>query len=118
MKLFLLNSMENKKSRKIGFTILGIFCNCLHISNVLLKKKRENSKQYWAEIKPGGPRWHLYRKGLDLLIIPKRVQSLLHESLTIPRKVPGFLFLRRVKSTTASSAGKLWRAIWTGRMGP
>ena len=55
MKLFLLNSMENKKSRKIGFTILGIFCNFLHISKVLLKKKRENSKQYWAEIKPGGP---------------------------------------------------------------
>jgi hypothetical protein len=27
MKLFLLNSMENKKSRKIGFTILGFFYN-------------------------------------------------------------------------------------------
>jgi hypothetical protein len=27
MKLFLLNSMENKKPRKIGFTILGFFYN-------------------------------------------------------------------------------------------
>jgi hypothetical protein len=53
--------------------------------------------------------WYLYRKGLDLLIIPKRGQSLLHESLTIPRKVPRFLFLRRGKSTTASRAAELWR---------
>jgi hypothetical protein len=29
MKLFLLNTMENKKSRKIGFTILRFFYNFL-----------------------------------------------------------------------------------------
>jgi hypothetical protein len=29
MKLFLLNTIENKKSRKIGFTILGFFYNFL-----------------------------------------------------------------------------------------
>jgi hypothetical protein len=39
MKLFLLNSRENNKSRKIGFTILRIFCSFLHISKVSLKKK-------------------------------------------------------------------------------
>jgi hypothetical protein len=39
MKLFLLNSRENNKPRKIGFTILRIFCNFLHISKVFLKKK-------------------------------------------------------------------------------
>jgi hypothetical protein len=38
--------MENKKPRKISFTILGIFYNFLWISKVPLKKKRENSKQY------------------------------------------------------------------------
>jgi hypothetical protein len=46
MKLFLLNTMENKKSRKIGLTILGFFYNFLWISKVLLKKKK--IKQYWA----------------------------------------------------------------------
>jgi hypothetical protein len=29
MKLFLLNTMENKKSRKIGLTILGFFYDFL-----------------------------------------------------------------------------------------
>jgi hypothetical protein len=41
MKLFLLNIMENKKSRKIGLTILGVFYNFLWISKVLLKKKKK-----------------------------------------------------------------------------
>jgi hypothetical protein len=41
MKLILLNTMENKKTRKIGFTILGFFYNFLWISKVLLKKKRK-----------------------------------------------------------------------------
>jgi hypothetical protein len=33
--------MENKKSRKIGLTILGVFYNFLWISKVLLKKKKK-----------------------------------------------------------------------------
>jgi hypothetical protein len=37
--------MENKKSRKIGLTILGFFYNFLWISKVLLKKKRKKFKQ-------------------------------------------------------------------------
>jgi hypothetical protein len=44
MKLILLNTMENKKSRKIGFTILGFFYNFLWISKVPLKKKKEKTK--------------------------------------------------------------------------
>jgi hypothetical protein len=41
MKLFLLNTMENKKSMKIGLTFLGFFYNFLWISKVLLKNKKE-----------------------------------------------------------------------------
>ena len=47
--------MENKKPRKISFTILSFFYNFLQISKVPLKKKRKNSKQYWANSSPGGP---------------------------------------------------------------
>jgi hypothetical protein len=32
IKLFLLNTMENKESRKIGLTFLGFFYNFLQIS--------------------------------------------------------------------------------------
>ena len=52
MKLFLLNSRENKEPRKIGLIILSFFYNFLQISKVALKKKRKNSKQYWAEFSP------------------------------------------------------------------
>jgi len=41
MKLFLLNTMENKKPRKIGLIFLGFFCNFLHIFKDPLKKKKE-----------------------------------------------------------------------------
>jgi len=55
MKLFLLNSRENKKPRKISFTILPFFYSFLHISKVLLKKKKENTQQYWADSGPNQP---------------------------------------------------------------
>jgi hypothetical protein len=41
MKLFLLNTMENKKPRKIGFTILGFFYNFLEYIWLWKKKKKE-----------------------------------------------------------------------------
>jgi hypothetical protein len=41
MKLFLLNSMENKKSRKISFTILPFFYHFLHISKAWLEIEKE-----------------------------------------------------------------------------
>jgi hypothetical protein len=41
MKLFLLNSRENNEPRKLSFIILGFFYNFLHISKVLLKKKKK-----------------------------------------------------------------------------
>jgi hypothetical protein len=44
MKLLLLNSRENKKPRKIGFTILGFFYIFPWISKVILKKKRRKSE--------------------------------------------------------------------------
>ena len=56
MNLFLLNSRENKESRKISFTILPFFYSFLHISKVLLKKKKENTQQYWADSGPNQPR--------------------------------------------------------------
>jgi hypothetical protein len=55
IKLFLLNTMENKESKKIGLTFLGCFYNFLQISNNEQKKKREKCEQCWAEFKPGGP---------------------------------------------------------------
>jgi hypothetical protein len=55
MKLILLNSMENKKPRKIGLTILGIFYHFLQLFKVLLKKKKEKQEQCWVDSSPGGP---------------------------------------------------------------
>jgi hypothetical protein len=55
MKLFLLNSRENKESRKISFTILPFFYNFLHISKVLLKKKREKGWTVLGWFQPSGP---------------------------------------------------------------
>jgi hypothetical protein len=49
MKLFLLNSRENKKPRKIGFTILRFFYIFPWISKVILKKKKKKTQQYWAQ---------------------------------------------------------------------
>jgi hypothetical protein len=47
--------MKNKESTKIGWTFLGFFYYFLQISKVLLKKKRANPEQYWAESSPGWP---------------------------------------------------------------
>jgi hypothetical protein len=58
MKLFLLISMENKKPRKIGFTILGFFYHFLKFIWFWKKKKKTNLQQFWAEIKLGGPTAH------------------------------------------------------------
>jgi hypothetical protein len=56
IKLFLLNTMENKESSKIGLTFLPFFYNFLQISNVSLKKKKkEKLKQYWAKSSPSRP---------------------------------------------------------------
>jgi hypothetical protein len=55
IKIFLLNSRENKKSRKIGFTILRFFYHFLWISKAGQKKKREKIEQCWAAFSPDGP---------------------------------------------------------------
>jgi hypothetical protein len=41
MKLILLNTMENKKSRKISLTLLGFFYRFLEFIWLWKKKKRE-----------------------------------------------------------------------------
>jgi hypothetical protein len=55
MKLFLLNSRENKKSRKIGFTILGFFYNFIHISKALLDRKRKTMNTLGPKSAQVGP---------------------------------------------------------------
>jgi hypothetical protein len=55
MKLFLLNTMENKKSKKIGFTILGFFYNFLGFVYLWQKKKKKDLQQYSANSDPDGP---------------------------------------------------------------
>jgi hypothetical protein len=52
MKLFLLNTLENNNSRKIGFTILAFFYIFLHIFESLLKKKKKKIKGNWADFSP------------------------------------------------------------------
>jgi cytochrome c1 len=42
MKLFLLNTVENKRSRKIGLTILGFFYIFLQFIWLWKKKKKGN----------------------------------------------------------------------------
>jgi hypothetical protein len=49
-KLFLLNSTENKKSRKISLTFLGFFYNFLEFIWLWKKKKKKNEQQYWATL--------------------------------------------------------------------
>jgi uncharacterized membrane protein len=43
MELFLLNTMENKKSRKISLTFLGFFYNFLGFVLTLLEKEKEKT---------------------------------------------------------------------------
>jgi hypothetical protein len=55
MKLFLLNTMENKESRKIGLTFLGFFYHFLEFIWLWKKKKKKNLQQYWTQSNPGRP---------------------------------------------------------------
>jgi hypothetical protein len=55
MKLFLLNTMENLESRKIGLVFLAFFYNFLWISKASLKKKKKIFQQCWARTDPTGP---------------------------------------------------------------
>jgi hypothetical protein len=56
MNLFLLNTMENNKPRKIGLIILGFFYYFLPFFKVLLKKKKENDKTVLGRFWPNKPR--------------------------------------------------------------
>jgi hypothetical protein len=47
--------MENKKPRKIGFTILAFFYIFLHISKALLEKEKEKVETAMGRFQPSGP---------------------------------------------------------------
>jgi hypothetical protein len=78
IKLFLLNTMENKKSRKIGLTFLGFFYYFLKLLESCPKKKRKRvnslgpvsaqAAEAHAETRPR-LRWRLCRKVLAALDI-------------------------------------------------
>jgi hypothetical protein len=55
MKLFLINTMENQESNKIGWTFLGFFYNFLEFIWLSKKKKKKRLQQYWTESDPGWP---------------------------------------------------------------
>jgi hypothetical protein len=92
MKLFLLTTMGNKKSRKIGFTILGFFYNFLGFVYLWQKKKNKDLQQFWANSNPDGPTtqekgrapararmlWLLCIETLVFSAKPKQVHLLLH----------------------------------------
>jgi hypothetical protein len=100
MKLILLNTMENKKSRKIGFTILGFFYNFLEYIWLWKKKKKEKlvtvlgrfwprSAQQRVKARPR-PRthWLLCRKALSLLDNWKRGHDTIWLSRWLLQKDP------------------------------
>jgi hypothetical protein len=121
MKLFLLNSRENNKPRKIGFTILGIFYHFLEFFKVLLQKKKEKQKQCWADSSPGGPtpegkrararaRWRLCKNTLGVLTNWDPVFHCLTQSLTVCIKVLPLLPILGLKSPTRHGATELRQA--------
>jgi hypothetical protein len=98
MKLFLLNTLENKKSRKIGLIFLGFFCNFLHISKAGQKKRkmwnsiglilaRTGPTTQETRARPR-PRWWLYRKALRVLANWEQVLLLFHRVADSLQKCP------------------------------
>jgi hypothetical protein len=119
MKLFLLNSRENNKPRKIGFTILGFFYIFPGISKVILKKKKKNTStvlgsnwlrrpnlaQKRARARARACVGHLGEGPSGFLANRKQVLPLFTESLTVCINTLLFLILCRPKSLSMSDAG-------------
>jgi hypothetical protein len=109
MKLFLLNSRENNKPRKISFIFLGFFCNFLHILKASLEKEKgkvENSDGVFVArdsptLQETGSRAHARPRALVTLQkgprrskeCAKNPRLLFNVSLTAYIKVPGLSFL-------------------------
>jgi hypothetical protein len=121
MKLILLNTMENKKPRKIGLTILGIFYHFLQLFKVLLKKKKEKQEQCWADSSPGGPSpgenapaparaGSFAKRASGSWLTGNEFFYYFIVSLTDCRKDPVVLILRKGRSPTTLNAAELRRA--------
>jgi hypothetical protein len=75
MKLFLLNTMENKKSRKISLTFLGFFYHFLEFIWFWKKKKRESLNSIGlkpAQYSPGQKETAHARAPVDFTKTPPR----------------------------------------------
>jgi hypothetical protein len=128
MKLFLLNTMENKKSRKIGLTILGFFYNCLQFPKASLKKKKEKIKQYWVGFSPGGPgsrrnaharpRGRFCRKGLEVLANYNWVLLLFRCVSDRLQKSPRSSIPSRGEVPDGVARSRAPASLQTGRTGP
>jgi hypothetical protein len=124
MKLFLSNSRENNKSRKIGFTILGfstIFYNCFG-SGIKRKRKACNSiRPILTQVGPttvkARPRWWLYRKALRVLANRKQVLLLFLCVADGLQKSPPVSMPLHDTSSTALTHSQAPASACTGRMG-
>jgi hypothetical protein len=121
IQLFLLNTMKNKESMKIGLTFLGFFYHFLWISKVLLKRKKKRLLQYWSDSSLNGPttqgigarprpRWKLAERPLGFSLTGNGFLHCYSESLTVCTKALEVLFLYIARSPTTSSVAELRRA--------
>jgi hypothetical protein len=121
MKLFLLNTMKNKKSRKIGLRILGFFYNFLQFPKASLKKrkrKRLNSTgpvsaqaaQVHAETRARAREGDFAEEPSVFWLTGDGFGHFCTELLTVCRKDPVVLILRRGRSPTAPRVAELRRA--------
>jgi hypothetical protein len=130
MKLFLLNTIENRKSRKIGLIILSfsiIFCKFLKF-HWKRKGKRLNSTgpvsaqaaQVHAETWCARPRqrWRLYRKGLWVFANWKWVLSLFHRVADGLQKSPPYSISSQGEVPDDGKRGRTPASICTDRREP
>jgi hypothetical protein len=121
MKLFLLNTIENKRSRKIGLTFLEFLYNFLQFPKALLKRKRKSFNSTGPILAQPA---HKHRKRgrahacvgnlaegpSGFWLTGDRFSYYFSMSLTVCAKTLHVLFLRRGRSPTTARAVKLRRA--------
>jgi hypothetical protein len=106
--------MENKKPRKIGLRILGIFYHFLQLFKVLPKKKREKTGTVLGRFQPRRPNTRgkarprpragdFTEKASGSSLTTNGFLHSYSKSLTRYRKALRFLFLYRTRSTTTAA---------------